>query len=500
MPDAADPAAAAAATLPAADAPASEKVDPAAAAVAAAAATTLAGPKAADPKAADPKAAAAATLAPPPAATLQPQAYAGYPMAGYQMAPQMMGAAPMQHLRPAAPAGPVMIPFANAGTVKLRGLARDVNDYLLWMLFQTAGEVKNCRVIYDAMGQPTGEGMVDMADRDQGRRAIEALEGREIYGSVISCEAVAVKYATNEDTTNHQCLFVGNIGNEVDDHALHEFFVQLYPSCSSARIARDNKAGPADGRHAGYGFVTFRDKADADKAVENTGAQLGSRSLRIMHAKSQTVSAGRASSGGSSAAPPAVDSTLTVEQIAAQSESSNTTIYVAGAPTGLTEPVVRAHFKGFVPDQEPTEVRVFPDKQYCFVNYADHTVCARAIHTVNNTQLDGRPLRLSWGKMDSQRQRSTTAPPGVAGGAMMGGGMMGAPPGMMGGMGMGMGMGGGGGMGAGMAPGMMGGAMMGAPPGMMGGPMGGPPGMMGGGPAGAGAGAGYGGGNRYAPY
>eukprot|EP01043_Picozoa_sp_COSAG02_P023398 COSAG02_NODE_1248_length_13631_cov_11.854197_11_plen_358_part_01 len=348
-----------------APAPAAPAVDPKAAA-----ATTLATAPAAAPASStsappNPAAAAATTLAPAaPAATLQPQGYAGYQMAGYQMNPQMM--VPMQHMQPAVPAGPVVVPFANAGTVKLSGLAREVNEYLLWMLCQTAGEVKNCKIVYNAMGQPTGEGLVDMGNRDQGRRAIDALEGREIYGSVISCAAVPVKYSTNEDTTNHTCLFVGNIGNEIDDHALHEFFVGLYSSCSSARIARDTKGGGGEGRHAGYGFVTFRDKADADKAVDNTGVQLGSRSLRIMHAKSQTVSAGRASSSGSSAAPPAVDSTLTVEQIAAQTETTNTTIYVAGAPTGLTESVVRAHFKSLLPDLEPTEVRVFPDKQYCF--------------------------------------------------------------------------------------------------------------------------------------
>ena len=62
------------------------------------------------------------------------------------------------------PAGPVVIPFANAGTVKLSGLARDVNEYLLWMLCQTAGEVKNCKIVYDAMGYPTGGGFVDMGD------------------------------------------------------------------------------------------------------------------------------------------------------------------------------------------------------------------------------------------------------------------------------------------------------------------------------------------------
>eukprot|EP01044_Picomonas_judraskeda_P007302 COSAG03_NODE_778_length_5899_cov_2.776207_3_plen_549_part_00 len=400
----AEPKAAAPAAAPVAAEQAAEKgvVDPKAAA-----ATALATTRATSGPSGDPKAAAAATLA-PTAPTLQPQAYAGYQMAGYQMNPQMM--VPMQLLQPVVPAGPVVIPFANAGTVKLSGLARDVNEYLLWMLCQTAGEVKNCKIVYDAMGYPTGGGFVDMGDRDQGRRAIEALQGREIYGSVINCEAVPVKYTTNEDTTNHTCLFVGNIGGEIDDVGLHEFFVGLYPSCSSARIAKDHQ-----GAGAGYGFVTFRDKGEADRAVESSGVQLGSRSLRIMPAKTQTVSAGRATLGGSSASPPVVDSTLTVEEIAAQTDSTNTTVYVSGAPTGLTEPVVRAHFKGLLPDLEPSEVRVFPDKQYCFVNYADHASCARAIHAANNTQLEGRPIRLSWGKGETQR-RSVAAPPGVVGG------------------------------------------------------------------------------------
>ena len=46
-----------------------------------------------------------------------------------------------------------------------------------------------------------------------------------------------------------------------------------------------------------------------------------------------------------------------MEEISAQADPMNTTIYVAGAPTGLVEAKVREHFARFVPQYQPNEVR-----------------------------------------------------------------------------------------------------------------------------------------------
>lgn len=143
----------------------------------------------------------------------------------------------------------------------------------------------------------------------------------------------------------------------------------------------------------------------------------------------------RATTGGaaSSNAPPALSSSSTVEEIEATGDPGNTTIYVAGAPRGLQEAAVRAHFARFCPQHTPVEVRVFPEKQFCFVNYKDHRICAEAIKAVTNTEMEGHALRLSWGKMDSQRGLRPSNPMANPATGMMGAGGYGPPPGMMGG-------------------------------------------------------------------
>jgi hypothetical protein len=169
--------------------------------------------------AAAPTTAAPATVAPPPA-----QLYPAYPPQHQQP--------PVQHLQPLGPRAPMVVPFQNAGTLKVSGLAAEVNEYLLWMLFSTVGTVTNCKVNRDGHMRPTGEGVVDMSDRvtvsatmpdsvvlclcvfngltrpvfrspAQARKVIDALGGRDIYGSVMRIEAVAVKYGEKAGRSYH---------------------------------------------------------------------------------------------------------------------------------------------------------------------------------------------------------------------------------------------------------------------------------------------------------
>jgi len=80
--------------------------------------------------------------------------------------------------------------------------------------------------------------------------ALAALNGREVLGSQLGV-AWHVVQGAKEDTSNHITVFVGNIGDAIDEYTLFEAFAQY--NCSDSRVVRGD-----DGRCLGYGFVTIR--------------------------------------------------------------------------------------------------------------------------------------------------------------------------------------------------------------------------------------------------
>ena len=79
-----------------------------------------------------------------------------------------------------------------------------------------------------------------------------------------------------QDTSNHFHIFVGDLSNEVNDEVLLQAF-SAFGSVSEARVMWDMKTG----RSRGYGFVAFRDRGDAEKALSSMdGEWLGSRAIR----------------------------------------------------------------------------------------------------------------------------------------------------------------------------------------------------------------------------
>ena len=72
-------------------------------------------------------------------------------------------------------------------------------------------------------------------------------------------------------------MFVGDLSSEIDEQGLKEAFSK-YTSLTDARIVWD----PTTGKSKQYGFVAFRLKGDAERAlVEMNQEWLGRRAIRL---------------------------------------------------------------------------------------------------------------------------------------------------------------------------------------------------------------------------
>lgn len=183
----------------------------------------------------------------------------------------------------------------------------------------------------------------------------------------------------------HYHIFVGDLSPEIETQQLKDAFAP-FGDISDCRVVRD----PQTMKSKGYGFVSFVKKTEAESAITAMNGQwLGSRSIRTNWATRK---------------PPATKAELntkplTFDEVYNQSSPTNCTVYcggVNGALSGaLTEEILQKTFSPFGTIQE---IRVFKDKGYAFVRFSTKEAATHAIVAIHNSEINGQPVKCSWGK------------------------------------------------------------------------------------------------------
>ncbi|GJN92371.1 hypothetical protein Rhopal_005401-T1 [Rhodotorula paludigena] len=307
-------------------------------------------------------------------------------------------------------------------------LSPRVTEYMLQEIFSVAGPVLGVKIIPDRSFQHGGinYGFVEYHEMRSAETALQTLNGRRIFDMEVRVNwAYQNTNAQKEDLTNHFHLFCGDLSPEVNDSVLQKAFM-AFGSLSDARVMWDMNTG----KSRGYGFLAFRDRTDAEQAIQTmNGEWLGSRAIRVNWANQKNNSGGggggpggsgmSGSMGGGSGygGPPS-----SYEAVLAQAPAFNTTIYVGNLVPFATQADLIPLFQGF---GYIVEIRMQADRGFAFVKLDSHENAANAIVNLNGAMVHGRGLKCSWGK---DREGGAGGPAGM-GGAPPGQGFgMYAPP------------------------------------------------------------------------
>ncbi|KAJ1559384.1 hypothetical protein HK405_010840, partial [Cladochytrium tenue] len=232
-------------------------------------------------------------------------------------------------------------------------------------------------------------GFVEFHDRAHAEQALQSLNGRKILSAEIKVNWAHAPGA-KEDTSNHFHIFVGDLAPEVNDQLLANAFGR-FASLSEARVMWDSVSR----KSRGYGFVSFRDKNDADQAILTMNGQwLGSRQIRINWANHKAQSSGVVPA----ATPPAVPGKPDMQSyqtVLAQAPPYVTSVYIGNLMPVATQQDLMALFAPF---GAIVEVKVQADKGYGFVKYQAHENAAVAICSMSGSVVHGRPIKCSWGR------------------------------------------------------------------------------------------------------
>ncbi|KAI0180516.1 hypothetical protein GGR52DRAFT_578713 [Hypoxylon sp. FL1284] len=293
-------------------------------------------------------------------------------------------------------------PEPNKRALYVGGLDPRVTEDVLRQIFETTGHVQNVKIIPDKNQKGYNYGFVEYDDPGSAERAMQTLNGRRVHQSEIRVNwAYQSNTSSKEDTSSHFHIFVGDLSNEVNDEVLMQAF-SAFGTISEARVMWDMKTG----RSRGYGFVAFRDRADAEKALSSMdGEWLGSRAIRCNWAnqKGQPSMAQQQAMQAMGMTPTTpyghhhfpTHGIQSYDMIVNQTPAWQTTCYVGNLTPYTTQNDVVPLFQNF---GYVTESRFQADRGFAFIKMDSHENAAMAICQLNGYNVNGRPLKCSWGK------------------------------------------------------------------------------------------------------
>ncbi|KAK3114245.1 E3 ubiquitin-protein ligase pub1 [Teratosphaeriaceae sp. CCFEE 6253] len=295
-------------------------------------------------------------------------------------------------------------PEPNKRALYVGGLDPRVTEDVLKQIFETTGHVQSVKIIPDKNFQSKGYnyGFVEYDDPQCAERAMQTLNGRRVHQQEIRVNwAYQSNTTSKEDTSNHFHIFVGDLSNEVNDEVLLQAF-SAFGAVSEARVMWDMKTG----RSRGYGFVAFRDRAEAEKALSSMdGEWLGSRAIRCNWANQKgqpsfTQQQALVQMGMTPTTPYGhhtfpTQGAQSFEMVAQQTPQWQTTCYVGNLTPYTTQNDIVPLFQNF---GYVTESRFQSDRGFAFVKMDTHENAAMAICQLSGYNVNGRPLKCSWGK------------------------------------------------------------------------------------------------------
>ncbi|KAI8979722.1 hypothetical protein BDF20DRAFT_871259 [Mycotypha africana] len=276
----------------------------------------------------------------------------------------------------------------SAAAIYVGNLDQRVTDVMLLEQFSSMGTVANVKIIQNHRQGPFSNvnyGFVEFADRLAADRAIQELNGFKLldYEIKVNWAQQGGREPTfREEQPEHFQIFIGDLAPEVTDEVLTHAFA-TFGDIINAHVMKDSMSGNS----RGFGFVTFREKSEAEQAIASmNGEQLGSRSIRVNWATQKSHN---------DAPPPRPGQQLPYEIVLQQTPAYVTSVYVGNLPPNTSDNDLLQPFQKFGYIQE---IKLQADRGIAFIKMDTHQHAAEAIVNLQGMNINGRDAKLSWGK------------------------------------------------------------------------------------------------------
>lgn len=158
---------------------------------------------------------------------------------------------------------------SGVGNIFIKNLDKSIDNKIMYDTFSTFGMILSCKVATDEEGNSKGYGFVHFELEESANQAIAKVNGMLLNGKKVFVGKFVPRKEREKQLGEKAKLFtnvyVKNFGEEIDTNdKLAEMF-RKYGEIVSAKVMIDE----ASGKGRGFGFVSFENPDDAEKACED---------------------------------------------------------------------------------------------------------------------------------------------------------------------------------------------------------------------------------------
>jgi len=261
------------------------------------------------------------------------------------------------------------LPSDAVGSLYVGDLMADVNETLLFEIFNAVGPVASVKVCRDMKTKKSlGYAYVNFHNMKDAERAIDCMNFTSIKGQTCRIMWVNRDNAVRDKGVGN--IVVKNLDETIDNKMLFDTF-SMFGSILSCKIGFNRETGD----HLGYAFVHYAEQAAADKAIEQIN---------------DMVLAGR---------KVIVEKFQSKEQREEQQQNEYTNIYVKNIPSELNVEQIFDILKKY----GQVESRLIPEGKddakncgFCYCNYRTHEEAKAAVAGLNEVKgEDGKLIEAS---------------------------------------------------------------------------------------------------------
>ncbi|KAG1672082.1 Polyadenylate-binding protein 1-B [Nymphon striatum] len=173
---------------------------------------------------------------------------------------------------------------SGVGNIFIKNLDKTIDNKAMYDTFSAFGNILSCKVAQDESASSKGYGFVHFETEEAASNAIIKVNGMLLNGKKVYVGRFIPRNQRERDmgdkAKRFTNVFIKNFGNDMTEEGLVEAF-EPYGKITSTKIMIDDT-----GESRGFGFCSFEDPEDAEKAVqEMNGKELNNRTLFVGRAQ-----------------------------------------------------------------------------------------------------------------------------------------------------------------------------------------------------------------------
>ncbi len=284
---------------------------------------------------------------------------------------------------------------SGAGNVFIKNLDPNIDTKSIYDTFSMFGNILSCKIATDEEGKSKGYGFIHFETEEAAQKAIEKVNGmlldnKQVYVGKFQPRAARLR-EMGEAAHRFTNVFVKNFGDKIDDAKLKALFEQYGPITSSV-VMKDH-----EGKSKGFGFVSFENPEDAEKAVnELNNQEIPESDVKLTVCRAQKKAEREA------------ELSRVYEQLKAErmQRYQGVNLYVKNLDETVTSDELKKNFEkhGTIASAKVMTDENGRSKGFGFVCFEKPDDATKAVVDMNNKMLNGKPLYVALAQRKEERK------------------------------------------------------------------------------------------------